>query len=207
MQSNSRYRTGSTRRLALQSAGVGIVAGFFLACSEVLLAPVHGATSLWPVKLAASIALGKGALTGAYSPGTIVVVGAMVHFALAASYGAIYGVIMRYRAREPRTNFAREAGLGMLYGLMIWAFDFYVVGAALFPWFLEASPLEQALLHAAGYGLPLGVLCRAATQRLGAPSLRMYSTVRRAQARVSARSGPGRRATGRAALGSRRTSG
>lgn len=203
MQSNAPYRPESTRRLALQSAGVGIVAGLFLACGEVLLAPMVGATSLVPVKLAASIALGKGALTGAYSLSTIVIVGAIVHVALAAAYGAMYGVFIRYRARETRTSFAREAGLGMLYGLMIWAFDFYVVGAALFPWFLEASPLEQALLHAVGYGLPLGVLCGAATQGLGAPSLRMYSSVRR----VTARSARAPRARDRAALGSRRTFG
>jgi hypothetical protein len=178
MQSNAPYRPPSTRRLALSGAGVGIVAGLFLACGEVLLAPMVGATALVPVKLAASIALGKGALTGAYSLGATLIVGAVVHVALAAAYGAMYGVFIRYRARETRTSFAREAGLGMLYGLMIWAFDFYVVGAALFPWFLEASPLQQALLHAVGYGLPLGVLCGAATQRLAAPNLRTYSTVR-----------------------------
>jgi hypothetical protein len=178
MQSNAPYRPDSTRRLALQGAGVGIVAGLFLACGEVLLAPMVGATSLVPVKLAASIALGKGALTGAYSLGTILIVGAIVHVVLAAAYGAMYGVFIRYRAHEPRTSLAREAGLGMLYGLMIWAFDFYVVGAALFPWFLEASPLEQAVMHAVGYGLPLGVLCGAAAQGLGAPSLRTYSSVR-----------------------------
>jgi hypothetical protein len=181
MQDNSPYRAESTRKLAFQGAGLGIVAGLFLACGEVLLAPMLGAASLWPVKLTASIALGTGAVTGAYSLGTIVIVAAVVHLALAAAYGAMYGVFIRYRARETRTSFAREAGLGMLYGLMIWAFDFYVVARALFPWFVAASPLEQALLHAVGYGLPLGVLCGAATQGLGGPSMRMYSTVRRAE--------------------------
>jgi len=185
MQSMSLYGSESTRKLALQGAALGIFAGLVFACGQILVAPMLGAPSLWPVKLAASIALGKATLAGAYSLGTIVIAGALVQVALAAAYGAIYGVFISYRARETRASFAREAGLGMLYGLVIWAFDFYVVAAALFPWFLEASPLGQALLHAVAYGLPLGVLCGAATRRLGAPTLRVYSSAAHRPAHAS----------------------
>jgi hypothetical protein len=100
----------------------------------------------------------------------MLLVGGLVHVALSASFGALYSVFLSYRARETQTGFAREAGMGMLYGLVLWAFNFYIVAPALFPWFLQAPPLTQALLHATCYGLPLGMMFAAATRRLALPA-------------------------------------
>ena len=89
-----------------------------------------------------------------------------VHLALSALLGLIYGLVNARLSPETETRWARQAGLGLLFGALVWLVNFQVVARLLYPWFLTTPQSVQLLLHALFFGLPLGLMYAAAERRV-----------------------------------------
>lgn len=151
----SRRDTGQALSLG---AGFGLVAGFIFAVVEIIASVAMGGPALMPVRMFASVVLGQGALTGALSLGWVIVVGLVVHFALSALFGLIYGALESRMGVEGRTSWGRQSALGLLFGAAVWLVNFQIIARLIYPWFLAAPQFLQLMLHAVAFGLPLGLM-------------------------------------------------
>ncbi len=141
----------------------GLLAGAVLLVAQTVLALARGAEPTLPLQLAASVPIGSAAVEGPSSFG-LLVVGLLVHLALAGLYGWIYGAVHRAAAPATRASWGVQAVAGAAFGLLLWLVNLQGVARAAYPWFLEGSQVAQALLHALAYGAPLGLLFAAAAQ-------------------------------------------
>jgi hypothetical protein len=142
------------RQAAREGAFFGVVAGVIFAACELAAARVSDAPLL-PVRMSASLLLGPSAVgAGAFAPAVLLGVG--IHLFLSATFGAMYGFFVELLDRE--RSWGYQAGLGMLYGLVLWALNFQVLARATHPWFLGAAQPLQAVLHACAFGLPLALM-------------------------------------------------
>jgi hypothetical protein len=155
----------TTSRSATEGLGFGIAAGILFAVMEVGASVMMGDPPLMPVRMFASVVLGDTALH-APSSGSIVLIGSIVHLALSAAFGLIYGLLNAGLSPATETSWSRQAGLGALFGAVLWFVNFQIVARVLYPWFLEAPQLLQMGMHAVFFGLPLGLLYAAAERRV-----------------------------------------
>jgi hypothetical protein len=154
--------------------GYGFLCGLFFALSEMIACAIGRQPLALPWFYAASVVVGpRAVLPGA--PWAMGLVGAAVHFALSGWFGLLYVGLTRGSSGPVRSNGGWQAGFGMLYGLLIWVFDFEFVARGLFPWLLRIPQFLQLALHVVFYGLPLGLL-------LGNVERRYYRVVRRREA-------------------------
>jgi hypothetical protein len=160
--------------LYLEDEGIrsSLLAGVAFGALQILAASVANAAPLQPIKAAASLLLRE----RAYQPGYwlfALVLGVAVHFSLALLYGYAFGLMSTEIRLRTRLNFAREALIGILFGLVLWGINFAVIARGLYPWLYEAHLPAQAVLHALGFGLPLSLLFarneRRRVARLGPP--------------------------------------
>ena len=114
----------------------------------------------------ASSVLGKAALTET-PPAVAVLVGLLAHIVGSAVMGIGYGLLSSRLSRGSRRSFGVQAALGMAYGIGLWLLNIQILGRAFVPWFLETSQVQQILMHALFFGLPLGLLSAAAERRAG----------------------------------------
>jgi hypothetical protein len=143
----------------------GIAAGGVFALAELLSAALGaGLTTVVPIRMAASVALGARALNEA-PLGLVVAVGLAVHVAICAGWGLLYSFLDSRLAFDVRPSSAFQAASGMLFGLGVWLFNIQFVARGYFPWFLEPPQFLQAVMHAVFFGLPLGLLFSAAERR------------------------------------------
>ena len=118
--------TEQAKRSAKVGSGFGLIAGVVFALMEVVGAVLMGNPPLMPLRMFASVLLGQSALEAA-SLGTAVLVGTVVHLGLSALYGLIYGLINARLSAETQTNWGRQAGLGLLFGAMLWLVNFQII--------------------------------------------------------------------------------
>jgi hypothetical protein len=154
----------STRRGAKEGIGFGLIAGMIFAVMEVVGAAMMGQPPLMPIRMFASTVLGQAALMET-ATGTVLIVGLAAHFALSAIYGLIYGLINAKFSAPTETSYGRQAGLGLLFGAMLWLVNFQVIARVLYPWFLDAPQFLQMAMHAMFFGLPLGLMYAEAERR------------------------------------------
>jgi hypothetical protein len=102
-----------TRRSVREGITAGIIAGVMFAMMEILGAAMMGRPALTPVRLFASVVLGRAAMEGPL--GTALVVGTMAHLALSAVSGIAYGLVSSRLSEANRTSFGRQAGIGILF--------------------------------------------------------------------------------------------
>jgi len=146
-----------TGRLSGEGAGLGLIAGVILAVAEMIVSAIMGSSAVLPLRLFGSVLLGRSALTD-ISAGTAILVGVVVHLALSAAFGALYGLLSTRVSDRTRTSSGREAGLGMLYGAALWLINFQIIARLFYPWMLLTPQFTQLVLHAVFYGLPLGLM-------------------------------------------------
>lgn len=138
-------------------AALGVVAGVIFALVETLVAVAMGQPALGPIRMIAAIALGPEALS--FAPlANALPAGLVVHVALSALFGALYGALVSLGSDATRTSPAREAGIGAAFGIALWAVNFHLIARAAFPWFLGTDQFVQALVHAFAFGVPLAVM-------------------------------------------------
>jgi hypothetical protein len=108
-----------------------------------------------PLRMIGAIALGEEALEASYSLAGAAIVGALVHMALSALYGAVFGALL---ALVPalRGSVGLLVIVGSFYGLAIWLFNFYVVAPVAFEWFQDADAVVQFVAHVLFFGALLG---------------------------------------------------
>lgn len=141
----------------IQVLGVGVLggmgAGITLALFVMVMDAILGNGFLDWLRQSAAIVVGRSAVA-AGSPVTVLILGLVVHLALAAVYGAIFAVAARY------ITFVRRDLLiaTTVFGLGIWVLNFYVFSPWLFPWFDDSPDIAQFIAHTVFYGMPLGVI-------------------------------------------------
>ncbi len=156
----------SIKRGIKEGIGFGLVAGMIFGVMEVVGAAVMGNPPLMPVRMFASIVLGMQAPAA-----TAVPIGIIVHFVLAAIFGVVYAAINATFSTRTETSFGRQAGLGLVFGAMLWIVNFQIIGRLAYPWFLTTPQSLQMMMHAVFFGLPIGVM-HAAGERHAHPSQR-----------------------------------
>lgn len=140
------------RELLRKGTIAGLVGGAVLVLAQMVVA---GDTAA-PWRMFASIPLGREALTGPMTLG-IFLLGFIVHFALSALFGLLWGLVARKVPPETRRSWGPHAGLAMAYGLALYLVNFQLIARAAFPWLVPAGGVVQAVLHVIAYGLPLGL--------------------------------------------------
>lgn len=133
----------------------GVVAGIAMAVFEMIAAAAMGMSALAPLRMIAGIVLGSSALGPEIDVGLTVLVGVLVHLALSALYGAIFGAGVASFAQLRRSKPAILTA-GAVFGLVLWLVNFYLFAPALFPWFTEANALVQFVAHTFFFGAVLG---------------------------------------------------
>jgi hypothetical protein len=150
---------------AWNGLGFGLVAGAVFGLEECLASLLLGQGVLPPVRYAASVLLGSGALTGG-PLGLIIAAGAAVHFGLSALFGLAYSLIDARLAPELRPRMWHQSAVGMLFAIGIYVVNFQFVARGYYPWFLDTTPqFFRVLMHALFFGAPLGLLFAAAERR------------------------------------------
>jgi uncharacterized membrane protein YagU involved in acid resistance len=148
----------------------GIIAGLVFMVLEMLLVQLIGEGNRWgPPRMIAAIVMGREVLPppATFDAG-VFIVAMIVHFVLSL----VYALIFAWVAGQCQMTMTGAAIGGLLFGLVIYAVNFYGF-TALFPWFAEARNWITILAHAI-FGLTLGVvydpLARKASSRIVAAS-------------------------------------
>lgn len=170
---------GSRGRVVGQGMTYGLIAGLVFGAVELIGSAAMDNPALMPVRLSASVLLGREAFSEAVWRGWFVAVGLGVHFALSALFGLLYGVIESRLGVEGRTSWGRQSVVGLLFGAAVWLVDVQIIARLFYPWFLEAPQLLRLALHAVTFGLPLGLMF-AATERYQRRTRRPVGTAVRA---------------------------
>jgi uncharacterized membrane protein YagU involved in acid resistance len=137
----------------------GLGAGLVFVMMEMALVPTVGGGELWgPPRMMGAIVLGTDALPPpATFDAAIVMVGLIVHFALSA----VLGVIFAAAAAKLRLSGAMAIAAGAVFGLIVYAVNFYGL-TALFPWFAMARNAITIASHVV-FGAVLGWYCSRGT--------------------------------------------
>jgi hypothetical protein len=159
------------KRSVAEGALYGVLAGILFGLVEIGAAALMGAPASGPLRMFASIVLGRDAL-GAGSLGTVAIVGSIVHLALSAIFGIVYRAFLAWLAPGRRLAWGKQGGVGLLYGGALWLVNFQIVARLLYPWFLDTPQLQQFLLHALFFGLPLSWMYAGAERQVFGPGVR-----------------------------------
>jgi hypothetical protein len=144
----------------------GLLAGLLFAIVKTIGAGAMGASPMIPWRMFASTVLGERALEQTPLGGTIVV-GVLAHFVLSAIFGVIYSVAAhRFLSDKTRRSYAREAALGLLFGIGLYLVNFHVTARLLYPWFMTGNQGAQFIHHTVFFGLPLALLFTASERRV-----------------------------------------
>lgn len=157
--------TEQAKRGLKEGVRFGLIAGIIFGIMEVIGAAVMGDPALMPIRMFASVVLGQAALE-TVAAGTVLIVGIIVHLALSAGFGLVYGLVNSRLSIETQTNWARQAGIGLLFGAALWLVNFQIISRVLYPWFLMAPQFLQMMMHAIFFGLPLGLMYAGAERRV-----------------------------------------
>jgi hypothetical protein len=156
--------TADTRRGAKEGLEFGILAGMIFAIMEIAAAAASGHPALMPLKMFASVVLGKAALEPT-AGSSVLLVGIVAHVALSGAFGIVYSLVNQRFSVATQTQFGQQAGIGLIAGTLLWFGNFQIVGRLLYPWFLRQPQLPAMLMHAVSFGLPLGLFYAAAKRK------------------------------------------
>lgn len=139
-------------------AGVtfGFAAGLVLALAEIIGAGVVGIGNEQPLRWAASIILGVGALYENIPGFALFVFAITTHTILTVVHGTVFCIVTRQLGWSRRMGVGMLSLVGLVFGLWTWVFNFQILGQTAFPWVLTASQWPQLVAHAVFFGLPLG---------------------------------------------------
>ncbi|HEY3359963.1 MAG TPA: hypothetical protein VGQ83_42320 [Polyangia bacterium] len=154
-----------TWRLIAQGALLGVLAGLAFALVEVLTSVARGHAPEVPLRMAASVVLGREALDP-LAPAVVRGVGILVHLGLSVVFGALYGAILPTLTGEVREGVTSQALVGLGFGVFLWLVNFQLIARTEYPWLLGTPQVTQAAIHAACFGLPIAMGFAAHERRL-----------------------------------------
>jgi hypothetical protein len=134
----------------------GIVAAAGMSVIAMLAAALAGKGWYAPLELAGGLATGSTARFDAGLQGATAAAGAVLHFAIGAGWGALFGSFAG--AYIPDLQRRDALWLGASFGIVVWVVDLFVVMPKLDPAAAHAIPLWFGALTHLGYGATLGVL-------------------------------------------------
>lgn len=132
----------------------GLVAGIIMAIVTMMITAAMGMGFWTMLVMIAGIVLGPSAMMGGLSVG-VLVIGAIIHMALSMMFGVVYAVIVNAVTHEFIVT-------GLIFGIVLWLFNFYVLGLII-PGALMMAQHEPTWLAIAThliYGFTLGALSR-----------------------------------------------
>jgi len=152
-------------RSVKEGLGFGLIAGAVFAIAQVIATVIAGDSAILAFRRLASVLLGPDAL--AVTPAATAVGVAIVgHLFLSAMYGLFYGIYSSALTLPTRRSLGRQAVIGPIYGVMLWAVNFQVFARYRYPWLLALPQAPLVALHAVFFGLPLGLLYASAERRV-----------------------------------------
>lgn len=130
----------------------GLIAGLvFMMLEMILVAVVNGESPWGPPRMIAAIVMGKGVLP---PPATfdlvIMMVAMMVHFAMSAMLGLVFGWLIS----RASVTLVKTLLFGVVFGLIVYVIGFYLM-TPVFPWFAMARGGISIFAHVM-FGLILG---------------------------------------------------
>lgn len=134
----------------------GIIAGVFFALAEVIAAALSGSPAYAPLQMIAAIAMGDRVLTEADLTVQTLFVALGVHFALSIVYGLILAVLAMAALAVGSSTLTLAIG-GMVWGLVLWLVNFYLIAPLAFPWFTVTDQVVQFVAHVLVFGGILGL--------------------------------------------------
>lgn len=152
----TQHGEGVVARIEYETVYASLVAGVTMGLLEVIASVASGQGALLPLRNAASVVLRE----NAFGPNMALValIGTVIHFSIAVMFGFAYGVFGSQMTWAKRVRGPLQALLGVAFGTAVWLLNFQFIGRAFYPWMFEHSQIAQWLIHAVGFGLPLGLL-------------------------------------------------
>lgn len=128
--------TAAFNRRGIEGVTAGLLAGLCLAAAEIVAVVLSGVEATAAFRYAASVVMGHSAITAA-SALPPVVAGTMLHVVPSGSYGLLFGAANDAVSGDAQRKWTREAPLGVLFGVLLWAANFEVIARFAYPWMLE----------------------------------------------------------------------
>ena len=142
-------------KIEASGAIAGLVGGVTMAVVGAILAIAMGA-DLWKApKLIATFVLGLSATAGTGFVVLPVIIGSLIHLALSALFGVLYGVLSCRIWKMP-LDYGAPVVFGFVYGLAIWLVAYFVVLPVVNPLLLEIYA-PSFLIQNMVYGMILGM--------------------------------------------------
>lgn len=136
----------------------GVAAGLVFALVQMLGAVVAGVSSTLPMRYAASVLLGVGAMSEALPVFGIFVFAATAHLVISTAHGIVFWVLASRLHLLERLSPVAMLAVGILYGAFAWFVDFQILARGSFTWMLDVRTGLQLLAHMFAFGAPLGVM-------------------------------------------------
>jgi hypothetical protein len=137
-------------------AGAGLVAGCLDICAAFIDASLQGRTPKWVLQVIASGLLGRDSYERGFSSAAL---GLVIHFVIATTAAAMFYVA----SRKLRFMTGRAVISGLLYGVAVYLFMYFVVLELRFPnrpALTVSSVVKGLIIHMLCVGLPISLVVR-----------------------------------------------
>jgi hypothetical protein len=139
---------------------------------QMLAAAFVGADFLSPLSLVGSAVLGGANLDGPYPVEFTAVIGLLIYSIVFAALGMVFGAVSVLG--PVRRNLGARLVAGMVFGTLLWSFDFALISWGVLPRAPAANVVVQLVAHGVFFGavlaLMLGVRLRDGTQARKPPT-------------------------------------
>jgi hypothetical protein len=142
-------------RAALGGFLAGLAGAACMGVVAVLGAAIAGKGWYFPLELAGGLATGSTARFDAGLQWGVAAVGAILHVALAAGWGALFGILVGYFVGSLVSS--EGIWMGTFFGIIVWVIDLFTLMPRVDPAAARAIPLWFGALAHLGYGAVLGV--------------------------------------------------
>jgi hypothetical protein len=141
----------------------GIVGAVSMSAVAMAGSAIVGKHWYGPLELVGGLATGSPArFTEGLQPG-IALAGALLHFALGAGWGVLFGILVGYLMHDVLPK--EGVWVGAFFGIIVWVIDLYAVAPRFDPAAARAIPLWFGALSHLGYGSMVGATFHYLRQR------------------------------------------
>lgn len=123
-------------RLVPDGLLAGLAGGVTLGLVQFVISAAREESAIDPFRRVASLVLGVGALDGDRPVALVLIVGAVLHFVLAALFGLLFVVLLAFTFQLSARRWLL-LGYGALYGFLLWEINFLAIVPTLFPGLID----------------------------------------------------------------------
>jgi hypothetical protein len=142
--------------IGLGGAVAGLGGGLAMAVVAAIISLIIHADIWQEAKQIAAIVYGSAAVAGEGFVAGPVIVGTLIHLAMSALLGAVFGILTRRVFKLP-SDFGAPILAGLIYGLVIWMLAYFIVLPILNPLLLQLYAPAFIIQHVV-YGAVTGLL-------------------------------------------------